>query len=377
MDTTTVRVNDPRELLAYLPHQLGFAPRESAVAVSLRAPRGRVGLVARVDLADLGHSETGPQVARGLVAHLGANRACGAVLVLYTASDPRGIDPAGAVARAAARHFRDAATPPFGDVAVWVVTSTGYLRLDCDEPACCPAQGRPSRDLDSTVVGAHMVLAGSCVASSREAVARIDRAAAPARRSAARAAQRWLRRGSDAERDGLEALAAWRAQSLEAWARCVEAVRDPIARADPPSALLGRLEAGLSDRRVRDAVLVSLVPGVEDLPERSLREDAAVTGAEMAAAIGAIIDPERAVSPPPGPLSTHAHALERVVAHGRHGAQAPALTLLALLAWWSGDGARASVLLERALSDDPGHRLARLLDDVLTAGMPPGWASAS
>ena len=30
----------------------------------------------------------------------------------------------------------------------------------------------------------------------------------------------------------------------------------------------GRLEAGLADKRVRDGVLVALVPGTRDLPER-------------------------------------------------------------------------------------------------------------
>jgi hypothetical protein len=66
--------------------------------------------------------------------------------------------------------------------------------------------------------------------------------------------------------------------------------------------------------------------------------------------------------------------LEGVVAHGRTGAQAPALTLLALLAWWRGEGARAAQLLERALADEPGHRLGVLVAKAVAAGVPPGWA---
>ncbi|WP_448629283.1 DUF4192 family protein [Cellulomonas soli] len=65
-----------------------------------------------------------------------------------------------------------------------------------------------------------------------------------------------------------------------------------------------------------------------------------------------------------------------MVAHGRAGGQAPALTLLALLAWWCGDGARAQVLLERALADEPAHRLALLLAEALEAALPPGWVRA-
>ncbi|WP_036959882.1 DUF4192 family protein, partial [Promicromonospora kroppenstedtii] len=48
-----VRVAGPEDLLAYIPYRLGFEPVESVVVVSLTGPRQRVGLVARVDLADL------------------------------------------------------------------------------------------------------------------------------------------------------------------------------------------------------------------------------------------------------------------------------------------------------------------------------------
>lgn len=375
MDTTTLRVGEPRELLAYLPHQLGFQPHESAVAVSLRGPRGKIGLVARVDLGDLGGADAGPQVARGLIAHLAADRASGTVLVLYTAQDPRGAGASGALAHGAARHFREAAAVAFGDVAVWVVTATGYLRLDCDDPGCCPAGGRPARDLESTAVGAHMVLAGSCVAGSRGAVARVRPAPAAARRSVARVAQRWDRRREDAEQAGDGPLEDWRGRSLQAWAQCVAAVREPTPGVDVSPAVLGRLEAGLADRRVRDAVLVALVPGTGDLAARSLRADEAETGPEMAAAIAAIVDPAHAVPPPAPATAEHARALEQVVAHGRRGSQAPALTLLALLAWWQGDGVRAGVLVERAREHEADYRLAVLLDGVLTAAMPPGWAA--
>lgn len=371
MDTTTLRVDEPRELLAYLPHQLGFQPHESAVAVSLRAPRGRVGLVARVDLPDLIDPKSGPQVARGLVAHLGADRAARTVLVLYTACDPRGPGPRSAGVRAAAAHFREGAAAPLGDVPVWVVTASGYLALDCEDVRCCPPGGRPLAELESTSVGAHMVLAGSCVERSRSGVGRVRTAPADARRAVARVARRWQARRVLAEQGGEGTLQAWREQSLAAWRT---EVRSVIDGADPArAALLGRIEVGLGDRRVRDAVLVSMVPGTGDLAERSVRAEDAADARAMGEAVGVIVDPQRALPPPPGPTSAHVQALERVVAHGRRDAQAPALTLLAMLAWWQGDGVRASVLVAQALAHDPTHRLACLLDDALAAALPPGW----
>ncbi|HEX7804834.1 MAG TPA: DUF4192 family protein, partial [Cellulomonas sp.] len=88
-----------------------------------------------------------------------------------------------------------------------------------------------------------------------------------------------------------------------------------------------------------------------------------------------IIDPRCAVEPPAVETAAHVRVLESVVAHGRRGAQPPALTLLALLAWWQGDGARARLLLERALQEDPDYTLAQLLDATLAAAVPPGWIS--
>ncbi len=132
MDTPTLRVSEPREILSLVPYRLGFHPAQSAVAVGLRPPRGRVGLVVRVDLPDLAHPVHGPQLARGVVAHLDDDGAEHAVLVVYTPADPReGPDP---VVVAAVANFREAAALPLGDVPVWAVTGTGYLSWDCRKP---------------------------------------------------------------------------------------------------------------------------------------------------------------------------------------------------------------------------------------------------
>lgn len=369
----TLRLSEPRELLALVPHQLGFRPHDSAVAVSLRPPSGEVGLVVRVDLAGLADPADGDRLARGLVSHLDRDGARRCVLVVYTDSDPR--NDARHVARLAAARVAEAAQGAFGDVPVWVVTPSGYLALDC-ERACCPPGGRPLWELESTQVGAQMVLAGSVVAPTRDDVARIGRAPAEARRSVARVRRRWEARRADAIAAGPEASARWRADSVGAWRAAVaRGVDGPALSTGSP---LGRIEAGLVDRRVRDAVLVSFVPGTGDLPERTVRGDAldAAADAGVGAAIGAVVDPSRALTPPEG-LRRQEQVLEQVVAHGRTGAQAPALTLLAFAAWWRGDGARAGVLLERALADEPAHRLALLLDQALGAALPPGWVQAA
>ncbi|KQR16367.1 DUF4192 domain-containing protein [Cellulomonas sp. Leaf334] len=373
MQTTTLRVSEPQEILALVPHRLGFRPRDSAVAVSLRPPRGAVGLVVRVDLPHLADPTDGPLLARTLVAHLGRDGARRGILVLYTDRDPRGEE---GPAQMAARHVREAAQDALGDVLAWVVTPTGYLSLDCVED-CCPPGGRPLRDLDSTQVGATLVLAGSAVADSREDIARIRPQRADVRRSAARVRRRWEDRCAQAVVAGDDAVGRWREDSLAAWRQAVAIVGagQPGSGGSP----WGRIEAGLTDRRVRDGVLVALVPGTADLPERCVRTvpstpelDAALGGA-----MALILDPRRGVVPPAHATAVHEAVLEAVVARGRTGAQAPALTLLALLAWWRGDGARARLLLDGALDADAEYHLAELLDDALTAAIPPGWVRHS
>lgn len=386
METTTLRVSEPRELLALVPHRLGFRPRDSAVAVSLRPPRGQVGLVVRVDLEQLADLDDGGRCARALVGLLDEDGARRAVLVVYTDEDPRGCtdaDPRDGdtrVARAVAA-FREAAAVPLGDVPAWAVTGSGYLAVDCTDD-CCPPGGRPLRELDSTQTSARMVLAGSTVAGSRVDLGRVPRADEGARRGAARTRRRWERRREAAVAQGPQAVAAWRLDCLRAWRSAVAGERvevtddAPASTADPVRpAPWGRVEAGLADRRVRDAVLVGMLPGTGDLAERSVACETPAPGVDAAvgAAVATIVDPARAVRPPVD-VAVHERVLEGVVAHGRAGHQAPALTLLAMLAWWCGDGARAAVLLERALADDREHRLAVLLADVLAAAVPPGWA---
>ena len=58
----------------------------------------------------------------------------------------------------------------------------------------------------------------------------------------------------------------------------------------------------------------------------------------------------------------------------RPGYVAPAASLLAFAAWQCGNGALANIALERALADDPGYSMARLLRGVLDAAVPPRLA---
>ncbi|QJW36566.1 DUF4192 domain-containing protein [Cellulosimicrobium protaetiae] len=373
--TTLIRAQGPRDLLAYVPYRLGYRPRDSVVLVGLRPPRGRIGLVVRVDVSDVAELEHGPQLARTLVGHLVADGAQRTVLVVYTDAPLRADGAAATPVRAAVEHCRDAVEPLHGPVDVWVVSSTGWYALDCREDDCCPPGGRPLHELESSEVGAHMVLAGTALADSREAALRIPRAPADARRRAARAARRVQDRAPAPEggRPGASGdaacLAEWRS-AVDLAAASARTAGSPTA-GSVPATVLGRLAAGLGSVPVRDAVLVSLVPGTRDLADRTVRGGDVDAGTGRA--IAALVDPVAGVAPDPAVTDPARAVLEAVVGHAPRGCTAPALTLLALVAWWHGDGGRAGRRLEEALAEDPTYRLALLLSSALDAGVPPGW----
>lgn len=362
--TTTLRAREPRDLLALIPHQLGFVPERSVVAVSLRPPRARVGLTARVDLVDVVDAGTGAQICRTLVSYLASDGATAAVLVLYVpeAVTERLPDD---LLRAVLR-FEEACGPHLDLREVWVVDPEAYASV---HPDGYVGDAAPVAELADSAVAAHLVYSGSAVVADRAALAEPAPAPAARRGAASRAARRGREAREAAVAEGGEVgLLRWRTEQVRTW-RCLVAA-EPGTPATPT--VLGGLCAGLDDIVVRDAVLLSLVSDVGDLPETSLLGSGAEgTEDRTGWALACIVDPVVGVAPSPELVHPARRVLSDVVAHRPDRPAAP--TLLALLAWWEGSGAAADAWLVRAARSEPGYRLAGLLRQAVDAGMPPGW----
>ncbi len=419
-----LRVSDPRELLALVPHQLGFRPERSLVLVCLRGERRRVGLVVRADLPRLEAAErrdlADRRVGGDLVERVGGvvdrlvdlavrDGAAAVVAVVYddpaepdllsADQDPR-VDGlpglvelllGGACASAGVR-LMDA----------WWVDGLRYRSLGCRDARCCPAEGAPLEALHGSVVAAEMVSRGSSPADSRDGLLDDLRPAPPeqrrdAARSAATARRRARRAAADqarAARVRAEALASFRAA---AEVERLAAAAAPVGSEGPEAAerrggdpgpavahgpggelhdpaLLGRLGAALRDPWLRDAVLVSCLPGAGELPEQMVLTGPDVRAEELLD--GVVGGVEGAQEPDAELLGPVAAVLAAVVRHLPGAAGAEALAALAWSAWWCGDGARAVVCAERALEAREGTSMAELVLDLVDAGAAPAWVRA-
>lgn len=183
----------------------------------------------------------------------------------------------------------------------------------CDEP-CCPPDGRLVDPVIAEEVIAGFVLQGSAPFPSRAA----------------------LVASLASVEDGLvDPIGRPAGTALEVWRD--EMLAGPIARLLGGGANgegdVGLILGALADVRVRDTALWHLAQA----------ED-------WRATLGALSGLVRVAAP---------------------GCIAPIATLTAIAAWLTGDGARASIAVDRALDENPGYGLAVLVDGALRAGIAP------
>ncbi|SEE02987.1 DUF4192 domain-containing protein [Ruania alba] len=348
-----VQINpeDPVDVLSWLPYQLGFWPQESVVVIALRQETAGVsiGLVARFDVADLDAAEVRDEVER----QLALENAVGALCVIVS-DQPwlrimHGRDGAGSVLRwwLSTRWGSRERT--------WLLSPHAFRCVRCADAPCCPAVGRSTTVLEHSEVSAAMVFRGRSYAASREAVvADVDRAA-DRRRAASAAATRHASR-----RQRIDPVR-WRQLALRRWVELTDRVApDGLDRVTIEPTLLGAVLAGMQDEWVRDGVLLWAATG------------RAVTDRERGRVLEAVFSGR--IGPREDRLATGSAALTVLATHASKRWRVPVLATATWLAWWGGDGVRASLLLERTIALDADYPLARLLAAAVTAGVPPGWA---
>ncbi len=310
-----LRLSSPEQVLAAVPYLLGFTPTHSLVVLSLRGKQ--IGLTMRLDL-----DTPPPELRRVVVNRLHADGATTAVLIVFDPDDGGGpgAKPGSRLARPLIRALRREGV---GVKDALVVASGRFWSYLCDEPRCCPPNGRAipvAGAPDHSLVASSFVAMGTAPLASREA---LSASVGPSPERQAELAPAFER-----------ALGAPAAYPLERWWEVVRRYTDGPARPGRtlPDSEIAQLVVSLRDVIVRDEI-VSWTAGTE------------------IAGVLAVLRELAPLAPPPFDVQ-----------------------VLASLAWAAlsfGDGALAAVALERAHDADPEHNLARLLGVALESGVTP------
>ena len=345
---TTIRVRNLPELLTILPYQLGFRP---SACVVLACIGHRLGPIARVDLPPRGYEG---QVADTLLHPVLRHAHDGLLLVGYDEAP----DASRPLLRVLRRRLR---LMGYRDVETVVVRGGRWRRYaasgagpwaplpqECDVPAVAEYVARERAPVGSR---GHLaaVIAPEPAPDSGLLETLLD---AGAERASLPRDQRRERRQVE-----LDAWCQWR----------VRAMLEPTVHQEDDLVLL---VTSLLDVQLRDAVIAWLCPGwlhvaalgpemaedvrarlvqvvpEDDTPEADLLADVLVTR------VGAALEALCRATPLPFTV--------------------PLLTVTGMYRWWHGDGARARVALETALTEEPTYRLADLVLRLVDAGIPPG-----
>jgi hypothetical protein len=418
----------PEDLIAAAWFNLGYRPRDSLVVLGLEGPRRRLGVLLRADLPRSGTPDPDcgdvrpldllspgeqqaivPRMVRDL---LGTVAAGGAAAVLAIVADEQALSRRPPAVFRALRH--EARALGLHLVDVLGVTSTAFGSLKCRDPRCCPPGGRPISLVLSSRTAAVHVVNGETVAES-EAALLADVTPEPASStdqppdmfpspdSPSSADWSGWSKGWPTDRSSVEKRSTW----WPRWVRaCAEAAEIP-SRGRP----LRGFSAALHDSYLRDAVLLDLLDaspeevgamldGTFDGPPHNVVRPADDRFGERRPDPGrcgtpdprrfAAAHPERLGSVEQGfcepdlgrlllqspqddrlrPGRTVLAAAVRVAAEGD---RAPALAVLAMIAWFEGRGGRARLLVERASADAASVSLTRLVEDLLLRRVPPPW----
>jgi hypothetical protein len=338
-------ISSPDSLIASIPHLVGFPPERSVVLVGIAdgevSGRRAVHLTQRFDRpADgTGRNEI-HRIASAAAAPMISSGSTEVVVTVFGDDAPN--------------FDRELPETRLVDELIDELDRGGLLVKDalytdgssrwsygCDDPSCCPPEGRLISDEIRTYVAAEFAAAGSAMVESRSSLeaelnpenpndmegARAHVQAAEAVRATA------LQGGSTSSVASAAGLEEWRDRGIARVRALHEGGHLKVADA-------AEIAVALGDIRVRDTALWELTQAGVD---------------------------RRVVT----------RQLTDVVRLAPEGNVAPAATVLAICQWTNGDGARANVALSRALADDPEYSLAHLVSSGLGGGLPPSqWTQA-
>ncbi|WP_125610911.1 DUF4192 domain-containing protein [Specibacter cremeus] len=396
-----IRVSTGADILAVIPHIVGYWPSNAVVCIGMAGPRLRATM--RMDLPAAG-TVSARRFADTAAHHLAVDgEADGALVAFFDDAEWAGPGdrPHAALFEAMLHAFGRAGIPVHD---AWHVGPGHYRHYDCTEADPCGFPGRPNDEILGSRASAELVYRGSTVRDNPfdavpELVKVADRAFARTVRSLLGPLRRdLLARGTDENQ---------LAVTLAVWERALTHWPTP-----PDAATAAFLLASLGNVGVRDTVLVQFAQSPEAafngadavrivhrpsagpvapagwddvdaaayaVPRPGQTPDAADlrdmhAGLYTEVVLGGAVDgPPRLA--PDWPRLARAQALLLFLACSSGGPdKAPVLCMLGWIQWCKGRGTWAGVYFQAAQRYRPGYRLAELLERLLDAGVIAGWA---
>lgn len=375
--TADLTLRGPGDVLAVLPYQLGYHPRDSVVVVSLR--ERQVGLVLRCDLPADEHVAL---VSASLVAPVVREGADQVMVVGFEEHEHASIPVLLAVVESL-----ETACVEVLDVQV-VRDGRRYSPLCAEQ--CCPPEGEPVPGPEDVPAVAELVLQGRSPLPGRD---QVDALVEPDPTMTAGVLEAVAARGRRPGR-----VTDQRRRSARAWGMLLHergsSQGSPVADggSGPAPALVADLVTGLEDIVWRDGMIAWLAPGVLPVGVLDVHVVARLRRTMPRwAGMGAGMEGED----PQGPSRPVAHGssvgrlrraaerdelrarllgLCRAVPDEAQREAAAACTLAAAVCWADGDGAVARAAVERAVRLRPDYRLATLLERVIEQGVRVGPA---
>lgn len=323
--TDAIRISSPADILGFIPHSLGFVPRESFVFLTTR---GRtLGATLRVD-APASAEPAG--FARSMADYLSLDtQATGVLLAIYTATSP---------APGQVRPFHDhveavievleTAGTPLRDA--WLVTPSHWQNLLCDSDAgCCPPE--PLEAITDGQLNAELVFRGSSY--QKKPGTTYAPFSGPADRE-------------EQIRHALPGvLGAGLRPGRELWAEALT----QGGWMDPQTAV--ELLACFQRPDLRDTLLCNVID-----PELPDAEDS-----------GNLLVGE-GIAPDWDRVDRAQETARDLIDAAPEGYRAPLLTLIGWLAYLKGQSSVAADHFKLALADTPGYRLAELMEELVGRG---------
>ncbi|WP_113717535.1 DUF4192 domain-containing protein [Arthrobacter dokdonensis] len=395
-----IKVSAGEDLLAFIPHIVGYWPENSVVCIGMRGKALRATM--RLDLPTDGSGDLN-HFADVAACQLGSDeQADGSLVAIF--GGPDWTDPDDFPCQDVFDALLDALTReglPVRDA--WYVGRDHWRCIYCVNPACCPWPGYSNSKITGSFVSAELVYRGSTVEESpRERVPSMTAVEDPERAAkverTAEPVLGILGVHGTAENQLVVTLGAWE-RTLAHWPE------------RPDVTMCGYLLASLGNTAVRDAVLVSFATTPEtslagvlgtgflqpDLPEPAVprnwygassaaghdieildESDAGIAAAaELFSDVllgGSVGDRRRAPSPNWARMDVAEELLLYLVRSVDGEGKAPLLCLLGWIQWCRGRGTWAGAYFLESQKFSPGYKLAQLLDRLLQVGFVAAWA---